>query len=81
MGNRTYLKYPSYIKKSLEGRKEAIGELRNRKIKTVFIELEKLYKDNNRDTKMKLEYDKDVDAAYIYLKDKINEGEVKKLLN
>ena len=29
---------------------------------------------------MKLEYDKDVDAAYIYLEDKISDGEVKKTI-
>ena len=38
------LKYPSYIKKSFEGRKEAVGEIRNRKIKIIFIELESYIK-------------------------------------
>ena len=31
------LKHPSYIKKSSEGRREAVGESKNRKIKIVFI--------------------------------------------
>ena len=30
---------------------------------------------------MKFEYDKEVDAAYIYLQDTIQDGEAKKLLN
>jgi len=34
------LKHPSYIKRSFEGRKEAVGEIRNRKVKIVFIEIE-----------------------------------------
>ncbi|MEA3329703.1 MAG: DUF4258 domain-containing protein [Nanoarchaeota archaeon] len=34
------LKYPSYIRKSFEGRKEAVGEIRNRKVKIIFIEIE-----------------------------------------
>lgn len=34
------IKYPGYIKKSFEGRKEAIGEIRNRFVKIVFIEIE-----------------------------------------
>lgn len=38
------LKYPSYIRKSFEGRKEAVGEIRNRKIKIVFIKEDKYIK-------------------------------------
>ena len=30
---------------------------------------------------MRFEYDEDVDAAYIYLKDKIEKGEVKKTIS
>ena len=35
------LNHPQYIKKSFEGRKEAVGELRNRIIKIEFIEMER----------------------------------------
>jgi len=35
------LKYPLYVRKSFEGKKEAVGEMRNRKIKIVFIEVDK----------------------------------------
>jgi len=38
------LKFPSYVKKTFEGRKEAIGEVKNRKIKVIFIELENYIK-------------------------------------
>ncbi len=38
------LKHPSYIRKSFEGRKEAIGEIRDRKIKIVFVSEEKYIK-------------------------------------
>ena len=38
------LKYPSYIKKSFEGRKEAVGEIKNRTIKVEFIETENYIK-------------------------------------
>ena len=38
------LKFSSYTKKSFEGRKEAVGEMRNRKIKIIFIELENYIK-------------------------------------
>ena len=38
------LKFPSYKKKSFEGRKEAFGEIKNRKIKIIFIELENYIK-------------------------------------
>ncbi|MBI2449406.1 DUF4258 domain-containing protein [Candidatus Pacearchaeota archaeon] len=34
------LKFPSYIKKSFSNRKVAVGELKNRAIKVVFIEIE-----------------------------------------
>ena len=34
------LKYPTYVKKSYEGRKEAVGEVRNRAIKIAFEEKE-----------------------------------------
>ncbi len=34
------IKYPSYVKKTFEERKEAIGEIRDRKVKIVFIEME-----------------------------------------
>ena len=34
------LKHPAYIKKSFEGRKEILGEVRNREIKIEFIETE-----------------------------------------
>ena len=38
------LKYPSYIKKSFEGTKEAVGEVNNRIIKIKFIEIENYIK-------------------------------------
>ena len=38
------LKHPSYIKKNFEGKKEAIGNIRNRFVKIVFIEEEKYIK-------------------------------------
>ena len=38
------LKYPNYIKKSFEGRKEAEGEVRNRLVKIEFIEKENYIK-------------------------------------
>ncbi len=34
------LKYPIYVKKSYEGRKEAVGEIRNRTVKIAFEERE-----------------------------------------
>ena len=34
------LKYPIYVKKSYEGRKEAVGEVRNRTVKIAFEERE-----------------------------------------
>ena len=33
------LKYPAYIRKSFDYRKEAFGEIRNRKLKIIFIEI------------------------------------------
>ena len=33
------IKYPEYIKKSFEGRKEAVGNIKNRIIKIEFIEI------------------------------------------
>ena len=38
------LKHPIYIKKSFEGRKEAVGEIKNRTIKIKFIEKENYIK-------------------------------------
>lgn len=38
------LKYPSYIKKSAENRREAVGELKNREIKIIFIKEENYIK-------------------------------------
>ncbi len=38
------LEYPSYIKKSFDGRKEAVGKIRNRDVKVVFIEEENYIK-------------------------------------
>ncbi len=38
------LKYPSYIKKSSENKREAVGELKNREIKIVFIKEENYIK-------------------------------------
>lgn len=38
------LKYPSYIKKSFEGTKEAFGEINNRAIKIKFIKIENYIK-------------------------------------
>ena len=38
------IKHPSYIRKTFEERKEAIGEIRNRKIKIVFINEENYIK-------------------------------------
>ncbi|MDP3917001.1 MAG: DUF4258 domain-containing protein [Nanoarchaeota archaeon] len=34
------LKYPQYIKKSFEGRKEALGIIKNRTIKVEFVDIE-----------------------------------------
>ena len=34
------LQYPFYIKKSFEGRKEAVGEIKNRIVKIKFVEME-----------------------------------------
>lgn len=38
------LKHPSYIKKSFEGTKEAVGDVNNRLIKIKFIEVENYIK-------------------------------------
>ena len=38
------LNHPSYVRKSFEGRKEAIGKIRDRSIKIVFIKEEKYIK-------------------------------------
>ena len=38
------LEYPSYTRKSFEGRREAVGEIKNRKIKIIFIKEEKYIK-------------------------------------
>ncbi|MBI4158925.1 DUF4258 domain-containing protein [Candidatus Woesearchaeota archaeon] len=38
------LNHPHYIKKSFEGRKEAVGEVKNRVIKIEFIEIESYIK-------------------------------------
>ena len=38
------LQHPNYIKKSLEGRKEAVGHVKNRIIKIVFVEIENYIK-------------------------------------
>ena len=38
------LEFPSYVKKSFEGRKEAAGEIRDRTIKIKFIEIENYIK-------------------------------------
>ena len=38
------LNHPHYIKKSFEGRKEAVGEVKNRAIKIEFIEIESYIK-------------------------------------
>ena len=38
------LEFPFYIKKSFEGRKEAVGEIKNRTIKIEFIEIENYIK-------------------------------------
>ena len=38
------LEYPFYIKKSFEGRKEAVGEIKGRTIKIKFIEKENYIK-------------------------------------
>lgn len=38
------LKHPSYIKKTSEGKKEAVGESRNRFIKLIYIKEEKYIK-------------------------------------
>ncbi len=35
------LKYPAYIKKTFDGRKEAVGEIRDRLVKVIFIKEEK----------------------------------------
>lgn len=38
------LKHPSYIKKSLEGKKEFVGEIKNRKVKIISIQEENYIK-------------------------------------
>ena len=38
------LKYPSYIRKTFDGRKEAIGEIRDRFVKVIFIKQERYIK-------------------------------------
>ncbi|MEK6844620.1 MAG: DUF4258 domain-containing protein [Nanoarchaeota archaeon] len=38
------LKHPSYIKKSFEGRRMAIGEIKNRKLKIIYIKEESYIK-------------------------------------
>lgn len=38
------LKYPAYIKKFFNNKKEAVGEIRNRKVKIVFIQQENYIK-------------------------------------
>ena len=38
------LKHPSYIRKALDGRHEAVGEIRNRKVKIVSIKEENYIK-------------------------------------
>lgn len=38
------LRHPSYIKKSFEGTREALGEINNRQIKIKFIEIESYIK-------------------------------------
>ncbi len=38
------LKHPNYVKKSFDGRKEAVGEVKNRIIKVKFIETENYIK-------------------------------------
>lgn len=38
------LKNPSYIKKSIEGKKEFVGEIRNRKVKIITIQEENYIK-------------------------------------
>ena len=38
------VKSPSYVKKTVEGRREARGEIRNRKVKIVFMKEEKYIK-------------------------------------
>jgi|TARA_Y100000310_G_scaffold182131_1_gene182181 uncharacterized DUF497 family protein len=38
------LSHPSYVKKSFEGRKEAVGNIQNRTIKVVFFETENYIK-------------------------------------
>jgi len=38
------LKYPDYVKKSFENRKEAVGEIKNRIIKVKFVEIENYIK-------------------------------------
>lgn len=38
------LNHPNYVKKSFEGRKEALGKVKNRNLKVIFIEKEKYIK-------------------------------------
>ena len=38
------LEHPSYVRKSFEGRKEAVGLVENRLIKIVFVEIENYLK-------------------------------------
>tara|TARA_Y100000310_G_C20315157_1_gene638074 strand:+ start:505 stop:714 length:210 start_codon:yes stop_codon:yes gene_type:complete len=38
------LKFPSYVKKSIEGKRIAVGESKGREIKIVFIDMEKYKK-------------------------------------
>jgi len=74
------LKYPTYIKKSFEGTKEASGEFKNRIIKIKFIETENYIRIITIIWNMKFEYDKEVDAGYIYIEHPIKEGEAKKTI-
>lgn len=38
------LRFPDYVRKSFEGRKEAVGEIGSRRVKVVFIEKENYLK-------------------------------------
>lgn len=44
LGIEHVLKYPSHIKKSFDGRKIAVGEIKNRELKIIYFEEESYIK-------------------------------------
>lgn len=74
------IKHPNYTKKSFDGRKIAIGKVKDRIIKIIYLSEESYIKLNKCDVFMKFEYDKEADAAYIYLEDSIAEDQSQKTI-